>query len=53
MDENTQFIMERMDKLEERLVKKIDDLQAFKNKIMGMAMIAGAVSSALIQAVFK
>lgn len=53
MDEQTIFLLERMDDMEERLVEKIDALTAFKNKLMGMAVIAGGVGSAVIEVIFK
>lgn len=53
MDENTQFLIERIDKVEERLLRKLDDLQAFKNKLLGMALLAGGIGSAIVDVVIR
>lgn len=60
----TRFIIERMDsdfremriyhdKKFEALAQKIDDLQSFKNRVVGMAMMAGAVGSLVVNLVVK
>ncbi len=56
MDENTRFLIERMDKHHEVLRDeisivrdKIDLMAGFKNKVIGGAMIISGIVSALIQ----
>lgn len=49
MDENTRFLIERMDKMEGRINKKLDALMSFKNKLAGASvvvttLVSGAVS---------
>jgi hypothetical protein len=49
MDDNTRFLVERMDKMESRINKKLDALMSFKNKAVGASvaittLISGAVS---------
>lgn len=53
MDENTRFLIERMDSRFDRLEKKIDSLQAFENKAYGIAILAGAVGSVMIDFLLK
>jgi hypothetical protein len=45
MDENTRFLIERMDAMESRIMAKIEALDRFKSKIVGASMVvSGAVS---------
>lgn len=64
MDENTKYILQRMDQFEERMMEEIrgvenrvlpelKELQAFKNKIMGMSFIFGALGSLIINFLIK
>ena len=64
MDELTKFVIERMDKHEERMGGKIDavhadlkkdigELQAFKNRVLGMAALAGGIGSLFVEIVAK
>jgi hypothetical protein len=45
MDENTRFLIERMDQLERRLLDEIRPLRDFKNRVLGMAMVMSAAVS--------
>lgn len=56
MDENTRFLIERMDSHHESLRdelyvlrEKIDVLSSFNNKIIGAAMIVSGVVSIVVQ----
>jgi hypothetical protein len=60
MDENTRFLIKRIDESEERLYEKMDKLQerldelsAFENKVYGMAILAGALGSLMVDFLFK
>lgn len=63
-DANTRFILKRMDdgflslrehmdKKYDSLSHKMDELQAFKNRVVGMAIVAGAISSFAINLIMK
>lgn len=53
MDENTKFLLERIDKLEDRVMNEIRDLQGFKAKVMGVAAVVSIAVSGLFQAILK
>ena len=53
VDENTRFIIKRMDVLERRIMDKIEDLQGFKNKVLGVALISGGLGSIFVELVIK
>lgn len=52
-DENTRFLIKRMDVLERRIMDKIEELQNFKNKAIGMAVIAGGIGSFVMELAMK
>lgn len=56
MDDNTRFIIERMDDSEQRVLSRIDalidrinNLEAWRNKVVGVGLIAGGVGSLLME----
>lgn len=51
--EDVRFLIKRMDTMESRIVEKIDALQAFKNKLIGIAIIAGSIASILVELLHK
>jgi len=64
MDENTRFIMELMNRNQESLIKelksvrrellaKIDRLESFRNKVIGMATLAGGIAGTIVEVVLK
>lgn len=53
MDDNTRFIIERMDDLEQRLMARIDILEAWRNRVIGIGVIAGGVGSLIMEIVLK
>lgn len=53
MDENTRFIINRIDKVETRLLREIKDLQAFKNRVLGISVGVSFVISSLIEVVLR
>lgn len=53
MDENTRFIIERMDDLEQRLMARIDVLEAWRNRVIGLGVVAGGIGSLIMEIVLK
>lgn len=53
MDSNTKFLIKRMDQLESRIMMELKELQAWKNRAMGIIMVAGAVTSVIISFAVK
>lgn len=53
MDDNTRFIIERMDDLERRLMARIDVLEAWRNRVIGLGIIAGGIGSFIMEVVLK
>jgi len=56
LDDNTRFIIERMDDSEQRVLSRIDalidrinNLEAWRNKVVGVGLIAGGVGSLLME----
>jgi len=52
-DENTRFIIKRMDALEHRIMDKIEDLQGFKNRVMGVALVCGGLGSFIVEVILN
>jgi hypothetical protein len=48
MDDNTRFLIERMDKMEGRINKKLDALMSFKNKIAGASVVVTTLVSGVV-----
>lgn len=53
MQEHVDKRFEKAEEKFENLSQKIDDLQAFKNKVVGMACMAGAISSFVVNLVMN
>ncbi len=58
MDENTRFLIERIDQSKSDLMgeiqelrKAVDALTAFKNRVVGMALVAGGIGSAVFEVI--
>lgn len=53
MQEDTRFLLRRMDTLEQRVMDRIDRLEAFKNRLLGMAFLGGGVAGLIIDLIAK
>lgn len=53
IDRNAVLLARRLDRVETRLAEKIDQLEAFKNRLLGMAVLAGVFSGVLAALVHK
>lgn len=53
LDGNTKYLIKRMDQLEGRIMTELKELQAWKNRAVGIMMIAGAISSVIISLAVK
>lgn len=53
MDADIKYLLTRMDLLEHRLIHKIEELQSFKNKVVGMAIVCGGIGSMIVQIAVK
>lgn len=53
MNEDTRFILKRMDALEGRLMDELKEIQAWRNRVIGMAIVAGGVGSVLVEMAIK
>lgn len=53
VNDDTRFIIERMDALEQRVVLRIDALEAWRNKIIGLGVLAGGAGSFLMEIIIR
>jgi len=60
MDENTRFLMGYISDMETRIREDIkvlrlelQDIQAFKNKLLGMALVAGGAAGLVVEVILK
>lgn len=53
MNEDTRFILRRIENLEGKIMSELKELHAFKNKSIGIAVMAGCVGSLLIELTLK
>jgi hypothetical protein len=53
MNADTKFILRRMEALEGRLMNELKELQAWKNKALGAAMVVSGITSVIIDFLFK
>lgn len=53
MHEDTKFLLGRMDSFEARVMEKLDRLEAFKNKFLGMAILLGGVSGLVVELIAR
>lgn len=53
MNDDTKYLIRRMDQLEARLMAELKPLQEFKNKLIGMGVLAGGIGSLLIEYIKK
>jgi hypothetical protein len=48
MDEQTRFLLERIDKLDEKWTTRFEEFLLFKGKLLGMAAVVGGASSVVV-----
>lgn len=53
MNDDTKFILRRMEALEGRIMNELRELQAWKNKAIGAGIIAGGIGSFIMQILTK
>jgi len=53
MDENTKFLIQRIDRLEERLMNEIKELQGFRNRALGMAGLISLMVTIAVELLYR
>jgi hypothetical protein len=53
VNDDTQFILKRMDAFEERVITELKELQAFRNRMIGVSIAISFVVSSTIEILRK
>lgn len=53
MDENTRFIIKRIDNVEKSLLREIKELQAFRNRVLGLSIGISFIVSSVVEVLIR
>lgn len=53
MNDDTKFLIRRMDTLEHRVLERLDKIDAWRNRMVGLGILAGGIGSFLMEVIIR